>query len=169
MADGRRHTITIQEHEAVPGERVVIVPPAELADELHNARLASIMRSDLERAKSKFRIRPNGTVSGSITITATTTTTVAIDVDQGVALAATAVPPVYRPSLLLDLLVPLDRAQDMHANLGELYPSWVERHGAGRASWIRRSQVALLIGGTWWEKILSTCERLLKVVRLIGL
>ena len=74
----------------------------------------------------------------------------------------------YRPSFILDMLVPYDRAQDMHANLGELYPVWVSRHGAYRAEWVRRAQVALLIGGTWWEKLLSTGERLLKVVRLIG-
>jgi len=74
----------------------------------------------------------------------------------------------YRPSFILDMLVPYDRAQDMHANLAELYPVWVSRHGARRAEWIHRTQVALLIGGTWWEKLLSTGERLLKVARLIG-
>lgn len=74
----------------------------------------------------------------------------------------------YRPSFLIDYLVPARRAQDMHANLEDIYPKWVERHGARRAAWIRTMQVVLLIGGTWWEKLLSTAERLLKVVRISG-
>ncbi|MGN6690283.1 MAG: hypothetical protein ACTHJU_05025, partial [Sphingopyxis sp.] len=72
------------------------------------------------------------------------------------------------PSILLDCLVPFDRAKDMHANLEDIYPVWVERHGAAKAVWIKRWQVALLIGGTWWEKLLSATERLLKVMRLSG-
>lgn len=76
--------------------------------------------------------------------------------------------PEYRPSLLLDLLVPFDRAQDMHANLGEIYPLWVERYGPRKAAVVRALQIWLLIGGTWWEKLLSTGERLLKSARLIG-
>ncbi|CAD7336026.1 hypothetical protein FIM10_03975 [Sphingomonadales bacterium 56] len=78
-------------------------------------------------------------------------------------------PPVqYRASLLLDMLVPANRAEDMQANLSELFPRWVERHGTRRARWICRIQVVLLIGGTWWEKAIVTAERLLKVFRLIG-
>ncbi|WP_030540542.1 hypothetical protein [Sphingobium sp. DC-2] len=74
----------------------------------------------------------------------------------------------YRPSLLLDMLVPAERAQDMQANLAELFPLWVERHGQLKANMICRFQVILMIGGTWWEKVLTTCERLLKVFRLSG-
>jgi hypothetical protein len=77
-------------------------------------------------------------------------------------------PPVYRPSLILDLLVPLDKAQDMHANLDDLYPLWVVRHGVLRANLVLRCQVAILIGGAWGEKVISSAERLLKVLRIVG-
>jgi hypothetical protein len=76
--------------------------------------------------------------------------------------------PKYRPSLLLDMLVPIAGSQDMQANLEELFPVWIERHGVQRARWIQRAQVAQLIGGNWWENILSSAERLLKIVKLIG-
>lgn len=74
----------------------------------------------------------------------------------------------YRPSFLIDCLVPTGRAQDIHANLDDIFPRWVERHGARKAGWIKSMQVLLLIGGTWWEKGLATAERLLKVARLSG-
>lgn len=74
----------------------------------------------------------------------------------------------YRPSLILDILVPFARAQDMHANLEEVYPRWVERHGVRRAELIRACQVTWLIAGAWWEKALTTGERLLKVIRIVG-
>lgn len=74
----------------------------------------------------------------------------------------------YRPSILIDALIPFDLAQDMHANLADLYPRWVERHGSGKAIWVVRLQVGMLIGGTLWEKTASFAERLLKIVRLIG-
>jgi len=76
--------------------------------------------------------------------------------------------PTYHPAWALDAFVPLSLAQDMHANLGELYPVWVQRHGLRNASRILRLQVAILIAGTWWEKALSTGERLLKSFRIIG-
>ena len=74
----------------------------------------------------------------------------------------------YRPSFLIDYLVPAGRAQDMHANLEEIYPRWVARHGACKAGWIKAMQVFLLISGTWLEKGLAIAERLLKVMRFSG-
>jgi hypothetical protein len=77
-------------------------------------------------------------------------------------------PAGYRQSLLIDLLVPSDRAQDMHANLADLYPKWVQRHGERKAAWVARMQIAMLIGGNGWEKLAPIFDKLLKIVRLIG-
>ena len=74
----------------------------------------------------------------------------------------------YKPSMLIDMFVPIDRAQDMHANLDDLFPVWARRHGQSEAVWIKRIQILLLVGGTWWEKIVALAERLLKVARLSG-
>jgi hypothetical protein len=64
------------------------------------------------------------------------------------------------------MMVPFDRAQDMQANLSDVYPLWVSRHGHSRAEMIRICQVAWLIGGMWWEKLLSSGERLLNIFRI---
>lgn len=77
-------------------------------------------------------------------------------------------PAGYRQSLLIDMLVPSNRAQDMHANLADLYPTWVLRHGERKATWVARMQIAMLIGGNGWEKLAPIFDKWLKIVRLIG-
>ncbi len=96
----------------------------------------------------------------------------AVETDTAFALQPAArprVPAGYRQSLLIDMLVTSDRAQDMHANLADLYPAWVQRHGQRKAAWVARMQIAMLIGGNGWEKLAPIFDKLLKIVRLIGL
>ncbi len=74
----------------------------------------------------------------------------------------------YAPSLFLDLLVPAAQAQDMHANLEDLVPVWIERHGPHKAIWVQRLETARLIIGCWWQPVWTLVDRLLKIVRLGG-
>lgn len=110
--------------------------------------------------------RAHGEAHGALSWTA-------VETDMAFALQPLVVPPPapagYRQSLLIDLLVPSDRARDMHANLADLYPIWVQRHGERKAGWVARMQIAMLIGGNGWEKLAPFFDKMLKIVRLIGL
>jgi hypothetical protein len=70
----------------------------------------------------------------------------------------------YRPSKMIDMFVPSDRAADMQANLAETYPLWVERHGLTAAHRIRKVQIARLIIGEYWNKALE----LINSIKLAG-
>ena len=74
----------------------------------------------------------------------------------------------YKHSLWIDLLVPAAAAEDMHANLEEMQIFWVDRHGVGKARWVQRAQIAVMIGGLWLNRVIGLAERLLKVTRLSG-
>lgn len=70
----------------------------------------------------------------------------------------------YRHSILLDLMLPPKISADMQANLAEVFPLWVERHGLAAAYRIRKMQIARLIVGEYWNKALE----LIKAFKLIG-
>jgi hypothetical protein len=70
----------------------------------------------------------------------------------------------YSPSILIDSLIPPERAADMQANLADYFPIWVERHGLAKAHRIRKVQIALLIIGEYWNKAIE----LIKAVKLAG-
>jgi hypothetical protein len=67
-------------------------------------------------------------------------------------------------SILIDALVSPDRATDMQANLAEVFPLWVKRYGLSAARWIRQMQIARLIIGEYWNKVLE----LIKAIKLAG-
>jgi hypothetical protein len=72
----------------------------------------------------------------------------------------------YSHSFLLDLLVDVKTAQDMHANLSEVYPFWIKRHGSKRAAWICRVQTIALIFGYVGSNTLSIAERFVKLLKI---
>ena len=71
---------------------------------------------------------------------------------------------VFSSSILIDALIDSRRAVDMQANLAEVFPLWVERHGSFRAKWICKVQIARLIIGEYWNKVLE----LIKAIKLAG-
>ena len=70
----------------------------------------------------------------------------------------------YRPSRLIDMFVPPNQAADMQSNLAEIFPLWVERHGLAVAHRIRKVQIARLIIGEYWNKVIE----LIKAVKIAG-
>jgi hypothetical protein len=62
------------------------------------------------------------------------------------------------------MLIAPERAADMQANLAEVFPLWVERHGLAAAHRIRKAQIARLIIGEYWNKAIE----LIKAVKLAG-
>ena len=75
---------------------------------------------------------------------------------------------MYRAGRLLDLLVPHERAQDMHANLEEIYPCWVDRHGVRNAAMKLRLQIGILILGNLWERMRAVAGRVIAVAGFGG-
>lgn len=78
------------------------------------------------------------------------------------------VPQSCPTSKLLDMFVPIELASDMQANLEDMFPTWVERHGFKWARRIYRGQVGLLVLGRWLNKALEVGERLAKIVKFTG-
>nr|WP_157034163.1 hypothetical protein [Sphingomonas sp. Y57] len=81
---------------------------------------------------------------------------------------APVLPPLCPRSFWIDALVSPDIAQDMQANLAEVFDIWVERHGERRARWILRGQVFRCISGDLVNRALGMVERIGAVVRQIG-
>lgn len=71
-------------------------------------------------------------------------------------------------SFWLDALIDPNLAQDIQANLEDLFEIWVDRHGDRRARWIYRWQVFLTIGGHWLSKVLDLLERAAKLAKRIS-
>lgn len=70
-----------------------------------------------------------------------------------------------RRSLALDLLLPMNVANDVQASLQELMPIWIDAHGKKRAGWIYRIQVLRVIFGHHASPAIGFFERVLKIVR----
>ena len=70
----------------------------------------------------------------------------------------------YPPSLLIDALIAPERAIDMQANLAEVFPLWVARHGLFFARCIRWLQIVRLINGEYFNKAIA----LVKAFKLGG-
>lgn len=68
------------------------------------------------------------------------------------------------PSILIDALIAPDLATDMQANLADLFPRWIERHGIARTRWIHSAQIVRMIVGEYWNKALD----LIKAIKLAG-
>jgi hypothetical protein len=69
---------------------------------------------------------------------------------------------------MLDMLVDPTIASDLQANLEELFPTWVQRHGGAKARRIYHVQVARVVFGSWVGKLLDVIERLAKLVKMFG-
>lgn len=68
-------------------------------------------------------------------------------------------------SFPIDMLLPIDRSNDLHANLDEVEPLWVAAHGIKRARWIRRSQELQAIAKYWASPLKDAFKAVLKVIR----
>jgi hypothetical protein len=64
----------------------------------------------------------------------------------------------YGGSLLLDLLLPADVAEDLHASLEDRFPKLIERHGAGWARVITNIQILHVVVGRWATPLATACE-----------
>ncbi|RVT93448.1 hypothetical protein [Sphingomonas crocodyli] len=71
-------------------------------------------------------------------------------------------------SIWLDALLEPATAEDIQANLEDVYMLWVNRHGERRARWIYRGQVLRTIAGLWVTKALDLLERTAHVVKQLG-
>ena len=71
-------------------------------------------------------------------------------------------------SLLIDLFVPPDLARDMQANLEELYPIWIDRHGERNARRVHLTQCIRMVGGHMFNGVIGLFERVVGAFKLIG-
>ena len=67
----------------------------------------------------------------------------------------------YAGSFLLDALLPVAMAEDLHASLRECYPRWLGQHGTRRARWIVNAQILRVVVGHYAYPILDGLKRLL--------
>lgn len=72
---------------------------------------------------------------------------------------------VARRSFIADMLLPVKRSNDLHANLDEVEPLWVAAHGIRRARWIRRSQELQAIAKYWVSPLKDAFQAVLKIIR----